>query len=55
MTYALEDCCVYVVLDADKELVLEEGDVDPFSGEEVGWPAPRIYWSNGTITEGAVT
>lgn len=49
-----QDCCLNVVLPADAHPVLIlEDEIDPFTGEEAGgYPAPRIYWSNGTITEG---
>lgn len=50
----LEDCCLAVIVDAVPVMRLEDGDFDPFTGEEVGWPSPVIYWSNGTITAGSV-
>lgn len=54
MAAYLSDCCLEVVVPDDVAPVLriEDGEVDPFTGEEVGWPAPVIYWSNGTITAG---
>lgn len=53
MKVQLTDCCLTVVFDAEPELVVETGDVDPLTGEEVGWPGPRVYWSNGLVTDGA--
>lgn len=54
MTGYLRDCCVEVLLpdDVTADLVLWDGDVDPFTGEEVMWPQPLVYWSNGTISRG---
>jgi len=52
MTKSLADCCLKVIFDADPELILEAGDIDPFTGEEIGWPNPRVYWSNGVVTDG---
>lgn len=56
MVYGLDDCCLHVTLPDGVEpaLVLWSDDVDPFTGDEIGWPEPRVYWSNGTITEGWV-
>lgn len=52
-TFVIDDCCVQVHIAAEPVLVLAGGDVDPFTGEEVGWPFPVVYWSNGTVTAGA--
>lgn len=51
-TVTLEDCCITVTMDAYPLLTLDAGDTDPFTGQEIGWPAPRVYWSNGVITDG---
>lgn len=48
----LEDCCLAVVVPSTPLLRIEADEIDPFTGEEVGWPAPVIYWANGTITAG---
>ncbi len=50
----LEDCCLEVLLPADAYplLVVDEDETDPFTGDVCGWPAPIVYWSNGTITLG---
>jgi hypothetical protein len=47
----LEDCCLKVAFDAEPVLQLEEDDIDPFSGETVGYGG-LTYWSNGVVTEG---
>lgn len=49
-----KDCCLEVLLPADAvaELVIDEDEIDPFTGDVCGWPAPIVYWSNGTITLG---
>lgn len=52
MNVLIADCCVDVCMDAEPLLEVAQGDVDPFTGEEVVWPAPRVYWSNGAITDG---
>jgi len=53
--HTLDDCCLHVVIvGAVPVLTLEDGDTDPFTGEMVMWPSPRVYWSNGTITDGYV-
>lgn len=51
----LADCCLEVIFDAEPDLILETGDTDPFTGEEISWPNPRVYWSNGAITDGTWT
>jgi hypothetical protein len=49
----LDDCCLEVAFVADPVLVVDDGEVDPFTGEVIGWPYPRVYWSNGVVTDGA--
>lgn len=49
------DCCLTVAFDAKPLLVIEGDEVDPFTGEGVGWPSPRTYWSNGLVTDGEWT
>lgn len=53
--HVFSDCCLEVCIppDAVPALTLNEDDVDPFTGETIMWPSPRVYWSNGTITDGA--
>lgn len=51
--HVLADCCLEVAFDAEPELVLQSGDTDPFTGAEVGWPYPVVYWSNGAVTAGS--
>lgn len=46
------DCCLEVAVDAEPVLVIQDGELDPFTDDEVGWPSPRVYWSNGTVTDG---
>lgn len=48
------DCCLTMAFRATPVLTVDDGEVDPFTGEEVGWPFPRIYWSNGVVTDGLV-
>lgn len=48
----VDDCCVAVAFTADPVLVVDDGEVDPFTGEKIGWPYPRVYWSNGVVTDG---
>lgn len=47
-----KDCCLEVAFRAEPVLIVGDGEIDPFTGEEVGWPSPRIYWSNGVVTDG---
>lgn len=51
----LDDCCLTVCLPPGvaPTLTLGADEIDPFTGEEIGWPLPRIYWSNGVITDGS--
>ena len=49
---AAKDCCLEVAFRAEPVLIVDDGEIDPFTGEEVGWPSPRIYWSNGVVTDG---
>lgn len=53
--YQIDDCCVLFVVVGEPVLELNEGDTDPFTGETIGWPFPRVYWSNGSITDGHYT
>lgn len=53
-TYSVEDCCCATAITCEPELILWDGDIDPFTGTEIGWPQPRVYWRNGTITDGWV-
>lgn len=39
-------------MDAEPILVLGDGETDPLTGEEILWPYPRTYWSNGVVTDG---
>lgn len=51
----LDDCCLEVLLPPGTVPLLTLGadEVDPFTGEEIAWPLPRVYWSNGVITDGS--
>lgn len=51
----LDDCCLAVWLPPGVVplLTVPQDEVDPIAGDEMIWPAPRTYWSNGTITDGA--
>lgn len=41
-----------VCLTGRLELLLTEGDVDPFTGEQIGaFHAWRTYWSNGVVLD----
>lgn len=48
----VDDCCVAVAFTADPVLTIGEDELDPFTGETVAWPYPRVYWSNGVVTDG---
>ena len=52
MKASISDCCVKVAFDADILLVISEGEFDPIANEEIGWPFPRVYWSNGLVSDG---
>lgn len=53
----MADCCVEIFIPAEVEpvLTIDTDDIDPFTGETMIWPSPRIYWSNGMITDGNVS